>query len=232
MVEAVASLLIVSSFLQLVETLLREPGERAAYLADPSGYLPSHGFGDFTNEDVELSLQLVADAFPPALAELLDPAAGLDTIVAVDINDVPDLLSPMNEDDAMGLDDIVGEDDPFLDDESDAGDSSADVDDVDSNEGGSGADSADGDVLSEDRGSLDAEIDPMVDGSADADTPTDLETDLALSNGSIDSPLDTSFAEDDGFSELDSGSLNGVASIDEPLSLEDAAGDDVSELFD
>lgn len=99
--------------MQLVENLLGEPSERAAYLADPSGYLPSHGFGDFTSEDVELSLRLVADTFPPALAEILDPGAGIDTIVAVDIDLVPDLLSQPSAEPA-GLDDLVGDDDPFL----------------------------------------------------------------------------------------------------------------------
>ena len=106
--------------MQLVENLLREPSERAAYLADPSGYLPAHGFGDFTNEDVELSLQLVADAFPPALAERLDPAAGLDTVVAVDIDDVPGLLSH-TVDEPVELEDIAGDDDPFLDTDPDDG---------------------------------------------------------------------------------------------------------------
>ncbi len=104
----------VTSFLRLVEDLLREPTERAAYVADPAGYLPARGFGDFEPADVELSLQLSADAFPPAVAELIDPAAGLDTIVSVDIDALPGLWNGIDSDE-LAFEELGDLDDPFLD---------------------------------------------------------------------------------------------------------------------
>ncbi len=87
----------VTSFLQLVGNLLREPAERAAYLEDPSGYLPARGFGDFEPADVELSLQLSADSFPPTIAGRIDPTDGLDAVVSVDL----DWLSSLSDERAL-----------------------------------------------------------------------------------------------------------------------------------
>lgn len=106
----------VTSFLRLVEDLLREPTERAAYLADPAGYLPARGFDDFDMSDVEMSLQLTADALPPALAARLDPADGLDTVVSVGIDELPGLWAQAEGAD-LTLDDMAQTDDPFLDDD-------------------------------------------------------------------------------------------------------------------
>jgi len=87
----------VTSFLQLVGNLLREPAERAAYLEDPSGYLPARGFGDFEPADVELSLQLSADSFPPTIAGRIDPTDGLNAVVSVDL----DWLSSLSDERAL-----------------------------------------------------------------------------------------------------------------------------------
>jgi len=124
----------VTSFLRLVEDLLREPTERAAYLADPAGYLPARGFEDFDTADVEMSLQLTADALPPALAARLDPSEGLDTIVSVDIDELPGLWAQADGVD-LTLDDMAHTDDPFLDDD----DIDADVVDAASPDVGDGA---------------------------------------------------------------------------------------------
>ena len=105
-----------SSFLHLVEELLREPGERAAFLDDPNGYLPARGFEEFTADDVELSMQLVADSFPPALASRIDPAAGLNTVTDIDLDEVPGLLAPPSDGaDTIGDLDELANDDPFFD---------------------------------------------------------------------------------------------------------------------
>ncbi len=115
--ECVGTVQTVTSFLRLVEDLLREPTERAAYLADPVGYLPARGFEDFDTADVEMSLQLTADALPPALAARLDPSAGLDTVVSIDIDELPGLWAEHGAPE-LSLDEMADTDDPFLDEES------------------------------------------------------------------------------------------------------------------
>lgn len=112
--EGVGTVQTVTSFLRLVEDLLREPTERAAYLADPGGYLPARGFEDFDTADVEMSLQLTADALPPALAARLDPSAGLDTVVSIDIDELPGLWAEHGASE-LSLDEMADTDDPFLD---------------------------------------------------------------------------------------------------------------------
>lgn len=101
-----------TSFLQLVGNLLREPAERAAYLEDPSGYLPARGFGDFEPADVELSLQLSADSFPATIAGRIDPMDGLDAVVSVDL----DWLSSLSDErvllDALEFDNTADLDAP------------------------------------------------------------------------------------------------------------------------
>lgn len=104
--------------MHLVEELLREPGERAAFLDDPNAYLPSRGFEEFTADDVELSLQLASDSFPPALAARIDPSAGLNTVTDIDIDEVPGLWAPPSDglDAISGLEDLASEPEPFFDD--------------------------------------------------------------------------------------------------------------------
>ena len=215
----------VSSFLQLVEDLLHEPGERAAYLADPSGYLPSRGFGDFSTDDLELSMQLVSNVFPPALAELLDPAQGLDAIVAIDPADLPGLLAqPLEE--PSGLNDILGEDDPFFDEsanedadvafdspsESSESSESSDDESVDlEDSNGEGSENQSEEVtLSEDD-------DPDIDGFSPAD-PADsgVAGDVSIDDGfSDDGFTDDSPAFGSGeLSELDAATLAGTSSSD------------------
>ena len=206
--------------MQLVEDLLREPGERAAYIADPSGYLPAHGFGDFSIEDIELSLRLVADAFPPALAELLDPGAGLDSLMSIELSDVPGLFErayDSNGDDPTALDEIVGDDDPFLDEDSGDG-ADATTTDV----GDSDADPPDGEISddleaeSTDFGEFDltSTVEPLGVGLSRSSELTEIDTPPAVADDDgfdgDDTPLDSSAD----LTELDTASFADVADHD------------------
>ena len=62
-----------TSLLQLVEELVRDPVAKTAYAADPDVYLDRHGFGDLDAEDIAEALSHVADSFPPLLAAQLTP---------------------------------------------------------------------------------------------------------------------------------------------------------------
>ena len=103
-----------TSFLQLVGNLLREPAERAAYLADPSGYLPARGFGDFEPADVEFSLQLSTDAFPATVAGRIDPTDGLDAVVSVDLDWLSSLSDERSLLDALEFDKMADLDAPGI----------------------------------------------------------------------------------------------------------------------
>jgi len=209
----------VSSFLQLVEDLLHEPGERAAYLADPSGYLPSRGFGDFSTDDLELSMQLVSDVFPPAVAELLDPAQGLEAIVAIDPADLPGLLSqPLEE--PSGLNDILGEDDPFFDEGSDE-DADVAFDSPSESSDGESADLEDsngpGPEDQSEEVALSEDDDPDIDGFSPADpVGSDVAGEVSIDDGFSDDGFteeSPAFGSSE-LSELDAATLTDTSSSD------------------
>lgn len=198
-----------------MENLLREPSERAAYLSDPSGYLPSHGFGDFTNEDVELAIRLAADTFPPELAERLDPSAGLESVVAVDIDDLPNLMSDsVNE--PVAFEDVVGEDDPFIGDDAGADiepESEADLDDLD------------GSLETTSMQDLDG---PSSSGFSPGHPGNGLDAPPAFEDGAFeDGAFEDSLFED---SSIEDGAFE-ETSVEE-TAFEDTAADEISELFD
>ena len=83
-----------ASFLGIVENLLRDSGERVAYFDDPTRFLGSHGFGDFDSSTVATGLFAVAESLPPRLAQYIDPQAGLESVVAVDLATVVGLWAP------------------------------------------------------------------------------------------------------------------------------------------
>ena len=77
-----------TSLLQLVEELVRDPVAKTAYAADPDVYLDRHGFGDLDAEDIAEALSHVADSFPPLLAAQLTPQDGLTSLAGVDLVDL------------------------------------------------------------------------------------------------------------------------------------------------
>ena len=196
----------VTSFLRLVEDLLREPTERAAYLADPAGYLPARGFEDFDTADVEMSLQLTADALPPALAARLVPSEGLDTVVSVDIDELPGLWAQADGAD-LTLDEMAQSDDPFLDDEID----------VEVPDGAEDAMSEVGRVA--DEPALDGVDEPIVGSSA----PDDLAS-IDEAHGLTDAPQPDAFDADLGFVDEFDGQPTPPADdldLDEPGTFDD-----------
>lgn len=100
-----------ASFLGIVENLLRDSDERVAYLDDPTRFLDSHGFGDFDTSTVATGLLAVAESLPPLLAQHIDPQAGLESVVAVDLADVVGLWA--RRDDFAGMTEDFG--DPAFD---------------------------------------------------------------------------------------------------------------------
>lgn len=50
----------------LVEDLLHEPSARAAFAADPAGFLGGHGWGDLDGDDVATTVMVLGDELPIA----------------------------------------------------------------------------------------------------------------------------------------------------------------------
>jgi hypothetical protein len=59
---------VVTSLLDFLRNLLRDDEARAAFNADPGGYLEDHGFGHLSGEDVYDAMGLVCDTLPPYVA--------------------------------------------------------------------------------------------------------------------------------------------------------------------
>src|SRR5215510_414949 len=95
-----------ASLLELVEALVRDRAAKSAYRADPDDFLDRHGFGGLEPTDFEEALHHAADSFPPTLAAHVDPAAGFDSLVHVDLQELgfDDELRPLDP-----LDDDVPE---------------------------------------------------------------------------------------------------------------------------
>lgn len=92
-----------ATFLALVEGLIGDPSEKAAYQSDPDGYLTRHGFGELDADDVRVALAHSADTFPPRLAATIDPGAGLGQLTDVDLQHLglsgfDDFVSPLPDD--------------------------------------------------------------------------------------------------------------------------------------
>jgi hypothetical protein len=94
-----------ATFLALIEGLIGDPAEKAAYAADPDNYLSTHGFGDLDDEDIRTALSHSADSFPPRLAAVIDPDAGLAPVADVELGQLG--LSSFDEY-APPLDDDLG----------------------------------------------------------------------------------------------------------------------------
>ena len=101
-----------ASLLELVETLVRDPAAKAAYRADPDEFLDRHGFGGLEPVDLEEALHHAADSFPPTVAAQVDPAAGFDSLVHVDLQELgfDDELRPLDplDDDPIDAADLNG----------------------------------------------------------------------------------------------------------------------------
>jgi hypothetical protein len=114
-----------ATFLALVEGLIGDPAEKAAYAADPDNYLSSHGFGELDSEDVRTALSHTADAFPPRLAAVIDPDAGLAPVAQVDLGQLGlsgfDEYAPPLDDDLGGAEHSGGDGTDDLADHADDG---------------------------------------------------------------------------------------------------------------
>lgn len=162
------------SLLGLIERLLTDPGEAAAFGDSPDGYLAEHGLGDLSAADVHDALSLGWDSVPTAVAVRLDlppDAAGSATggdALASFITDVPTIdLEPSGDADGdlgFGLGQVDGADNvEFAPDSTDAGDVPADDSLFETVDFGSGFDSGHaGDPLAD----LEVDVDeqPLDDG--------------------------------------------------------------------
>ena len=111
-----------ASLLHLVESLARDPQAKAEYQSDPDGYLAQRGHGELQPEDVSEALTHAADTFPPQLAAAVSPDAGLDSVAAVELDelgldDVDDFSTPFVEAEPGQFDDL--DDRAELDDQGD-----------------------------------------------------------------------------------------------------------------
>ena len=166
-----------ASLLELVETLVRDPAAKAAYSADPDEFLDHHGFGGLEPADLEEALHHAADSFPPTVAAQVDPAAGFDSLVHVDLQE-------------LGFDDELRPLDPLDDDPVDTADWNGprlgdDVDfDAPPGAGGQGADgdAGGGQDAPVDHGDLAADLDGATDAPA-AGLDGDVDEVLAPSGG-------------------------------------------------
>lgn len=73
-----------TTLLQLVETLARDPEAKSAYAAQPDAYLHSRGYDGLDEHDVYEALAHVAETVPPLLAAQLSPPDGLGGVAALD----------------------------------------------------------------------------------------------------------------------------------------------------
>jgi hypothetical protein len=129
-----------TSLLEMARALISEHEAKAAFGADPAGYLAEHGFGDLSGPEAAVALDHVGDALPPALARALvdgvptegDAVARFAAAAAVDGEAAHEQWSELAEDlprvgdlddpaDPVGIDDMVS---------AEATDDPADIDEV------------------------------------------------------------------------------------------------------
>jgi len=75
-----------STFLDVVELLLTDGDAKAAYSADPGGFMNEHGLGALDSADVADAMLFATDSLPLSVATQLDPEAGLDSAAALDLD--------------------------------------------------------------------------------------------------------------------------------------------------
>jgi hypothetical protein len=70
------------SLLDVLRDVTLDPGEQAAFTADPAGYLAQYGYEDVQADDLSEAFSLVADTLPPEVAQAVStgngPLAGAD----------------------------------------------------------------------------------------------------------------------------------------------------------
>lgn len=72
-----------TSLLDVLESLVRDPLAKADYASDPGTFLHRQGFGDLAPEDISEALAHAANSFPPVLAAHINPFEGLQSIASV-----------------------------------------------------------------------------------------------------------------------------------------------------
>ncbi len=76
---------LMTSLLRLFEQLVSDPQAKAMFREAPERFLEDAGFGDLPVDDMAEALVHAADAFPPALANAIQPEFGLDRLVDIDL---------------------------------------------------------------------------------------------------------------------------------------------------
>lgn len=94
----------VTTLLELVETLARDPEAKAAYEAAPDAYLARNGFGDLTPAEVNEAVRHSADTLPPLVAAQFTPETGLASVAGADPATFDQTFTSDYEDDLFGLD--------------------------------------------------------------------------------------------------------------------------------
>lgn len=74
-----------TSLLRLFEQLVSDPEAKSLFRDAPERFLEDAGFGDLPVDDMTEALVHAADAFPPALANAIQPEFGLDRLVDIDL---------------------------------------------------------------------------------------------------------------------------------------------------
>jgi hypothetical protein len=63
------------SLLEVLRNVTLDPGEHAAFSADPAGYLAQYGYEDVPADDLAEAFSLVADTLPADVAQTVSPTA-------------------------------------------------------------------------------------------------------------------------------------------------------------
>src|SRR5262245_26208949 len=117
--------LVTATFLDMARELMHDTAAKAAFDADPEGFLAARGHDGLSPDDLTDAVGFVADTLPPETARALtDPEADGDALARLaQVEPVVD--EPAEPDDAAGVPGIDGLDDDDLldrDEGTDAGD--------------------------------------------------------------------------------------------------------------
>ncbi len=93
-----------TTLLELVETLARDPQAKAAYQDAPDTYLASNGFGDLSPAEVNEAVLHAADVLPPLVSAQFEPEAGLASVASADPAGFDQPHTSEYEEDLFGLD--------------------------------------------------------------------------------------------------------------------------------
>ncbi|MFN0028956.1 MAG: hypothetical protein ACKV2O_17480, partial [Acidimicrobiales bacterium] len=93
-----------TTLLELVETLARDPQAKAAYDAAPDAYLARNGFGDLSPAELNEAVLHSAEVLPPLVSAQFGPDGGLDAVSGADPAGFDQRFTSDYEEDLFGLD--------------------------------------------------------------------------------------------------------------------------------